>query len=76
MLKKLFSQMTEEKEKYGKELDLAVRIVHMACSLCQKVQQSLVSTASEQVLAKDDDSPVTIAGILFINIIFLGNLVS
>ncbi|XVF70369.1 hypothetical protein PTKIN_Ptkin11bG0156500 [Pterospermum kingtungense] len=53
--------MTEEKDKYGKELDLAVRIVHMACSLCQKVQQRLISTASEQVLAKDDDSPVTIA---------------
>ncbi|XP_022717039.1 PAP-specific phosphatase HAL2-like [Durio zibethinus] len=53
--------MMEEKDKYGKELDLAVRIVHMACSLCQKVQQRLVSTASEQVLAKDDDSPVTIA---------------
>ncbi|XWS11083.1 hypothetical protein CRYUN_Cryun38cG0053400 [Craigia yunnanensis] len=53
--------MMEEKDKYGKELDLAVRIVHMACSLCQKVQQRLVSTASEQVLAKDDESPVTIA---------------
>ncbi|GMJ10210.1 HAL2-like [Hibiscus trionum] len=53
--------MTEENDKYGKELDLAVRIVHMACSLCQKVQQSLVSAASRQVLAKDDDSPVTVA---------------
>ncbi|XVF04117.1 hypothetical protein REPUB_Repub05bG0054300 [Reevesia pubescens] len=53
--------MEEKNDNYGKELDLAVRIVHMACSLCQKVQQSLVSTASEQVLAKDDDSPVTIA---------------
>ncbi|OMP04578.1 Inositol monophosphatase [Corchorus olitorius] len=51
----------EEKDKYGKELDLAVRIVHMACSLCQKVQRRLLSTASDQVLAKDDDSPVTIA---------------
>ena len=58
--------MMEEKDKYGKELDLAVRIVHMACSLCQKVQQRLVSKASDQVLAKDDDSPVTIAGIFFI----------
>ncbi|KAK6230491.1 hypothetical protein QUC31_002009 [Theobroma cacao] len=51
----------EEGDKYGKELDLAVRIVHMACSLCQKVQQRLVSSSAEQVLAKDDDSPVTIA---------------
>ncbi|XVF18965.1 hypothetical protein REPUB_Repub11eG0069600 [Reevesia pubescens] len=53
--------MEEKDDKYGKELDLAVKIVHMACSLCQKVQQRLVSTASDQVLAKDDDSPVTIA---------------
>lgn len=53
--------MAEKNDKYGKELDLAVRIVHMACSLCQKVQQSLVSAASGHVLAKDDDSPVTIA---------------
>ncbi|KAL4272138.1 hypothetical protein GQ457_13G003220 [Hibiscus cannabinus] len=53
--------MTEENDKYGKELDLAVRIVHMACSLCQKVQKSLLSPASRQVLAKDDDSPVTVA---------------
>ncbi|XVE80203.1 hypothetical protein DITRI_Ditri14bG0120900 [Diplodiscus trichospermus] len=50
-----------EEDNYGKELDLAVRIVHMACSLCQKVQERLVSTASEQVVAKGDDSPVTIA---------------
>ncbi|KAE8681069.1 PAP-specific phosphatase HAL2-like [Hibiscus syriacus] len=63
--------MTEENDKYGKELDLAVRIVHMACSLCQKVQQSLVSAASRQVLAKDDDSPVTIAGCLSIVILVL-----
>ncbi|MFQ6621291.1 hypothetical protein Gotur_002230 [Gossypium turneri] len=53
--------MAEKNDKYGKELNLAVRIVHMACSLCQKVQQSLVSAASGHVLAKDDDSPVTIA---------------
>ncbi|TYI96445.1 hypothetical protein E1A91_D01G073400v1 [Gossypium mustelinum] len=53
--------MAEKNDKCGKELDLAVRIVHMACSLCQKVQQSLVSAASGHVLAKDDDSPVTIA---------------
>ncbi|TYH30184.1 hypothetical protein ES288_A01G074100v1 [Gossypium darwinii] len=53
--------MAEKNDKYGKELDLAVRIVHMACSLCQKVQQSLVSAASGHILAKDDDSPVTIA---------------
>lgn len=50
-------------ENYSKELDVAVRVVHMACSLCQRVQEGLVSVEkSEQVKSKDDDSPVTIAG--------------
>lgn len=51
-----------EIEKYSKELDVAVRVVHMACSLCQRVQEGLVSTSSDQVKSKDDDSPVTVAG--------------
>ncbi|GLT77015.1 hypothetical protein SLA2020_486410 [Shorea laevis] len=50
-----------EIEKYSKELDVAVRVVHMACSLCQRVQEGLVSTSSDQVKSKDDDSPVTVA---------------
>lgn len=51
-----------ESGKYSKELDVAVRVVHMACSLCQRVQEGLVSTNSDQVKSKDDDSLVTVAG--------------
>lgn len=51
-----------EVEKYAKELDIAVRVVHMACSLCQRVQKGLVSTDSAEVKSKDDNSLVTIAG--------------
>ncbi|KAK9938192.1 hypothetical protein M0R45_014945 [Rubus argutus] len=50
-----------EDDKYAKELDVAVRVVHMACSLCQRVQEGLVSASSDQVKSKVDDSPVTIA---------------
>ncbi|PON70579.1 3(2),5 -bisphosphate nucleotidase HAL [Parasponia andersonii] len=46
---------------YSKELDVAVRVVHMASSLCQRVQKGLVSTDSAQVKSKEDDSLVTIA---------------
>ena len=48
---------------YAKELDVAVRVVHMACSLCQRVQEGLVSsTSNDHVKSKDDDSLVTVAG--------------
>ncbi|CAK7327566.1 unnamed protein product [Dovyalis caffra] len=51
-----------EDSKYAKELDVAVRVVHMACSLSQRVQEGLVSSSSnDQVKAKDDDSLVTVA---------------
>ncbi|KAA8523847.1 hypothetical protein F0562_010270 [Nyssa sinensis] len=50
-----------EDDKYSKELDVAVRVVHLACSLCQRVQEGLVSTSSDQIVSKDDDSPVTVA---------------
>ncbi|XP_047342297.1 PAP-specific phosphatase HAL2-like [Impatiens glandulifera] len=50
-----------ETEKFRQELDIAVRVVHLACSLCRKVQQSLVSSRYDQSTSKDDDSPVTIA---------------
>ncbi|KAL8506985.1 hypothetical protein ACS0TY_017752 [Phlomoides rotata] len=47
---------------YSKELEVAVKAVHMACLLCQRVQDSLLSkTNEEHVQSKDDDSPVTIA---------------
>ncbi|KAG6755320.1 hypothetical protein POTOM_041140 [Populus tomentosa] len=47
---------------YDKELDVAVRVVQMACSLCQRVQEGLVSsTSNDHVKSKDDDSLVTVA---------------
>ncbi|CAL1397865.1 unnamed protein product [Linum trigynum] len=48
-------------ESYTKELEVAVRAVQMACSLCQKVQQKLISKSQDQVQAKEDNSPVTVA---------------
>ena len=54
-----------EADNYSKELDVAVRVVHLACSLCMKVQEGLVSTSSGHVKANDDDSPVTVAGTEF-----------
>lgn len=54
----------EEENKYAKELDVAVRVVQMACSLCQRVQNRLVSAGDDHVKSKDDDSPVTVAGML------------
>ena len=53
---------TQEPEKNSKELDIAVRAVQMACFLCQRVQESLISKTNCQVQAKDDNSPVTVAG--------------
>ncbi|XP_059623202.1 PAP-specific phosphatase HAL2-like [Cornus florida] len=50
-----------EQEYYGKEIEVAVRAVQMACLLCQKVQESLLSKTSNHVQSKDDNSPVTIA---------------
>lgn len=52
-------------EEYFKELEVAVRAVQMACSLCQRVQDTLISNTGSnhrQVLSKDDNSPVTVAG--------------
>lgn len=46
---------------YSKEVEIAVRAVHMACLLCQRVQENLLSESSEHVHSKEDDSPVTIA---------------
>ncbi|XP_022723400.1 PAP-specific phosphatase HAL2-like [Durio zibethinus] len=48
-------------ENYSKELIVAVRVVQMACSLCQKVQDSLISKTNSPVHSKDDNSPVTVA---------------
>ncbi|XP_071723630.1 3',5'-bisphosphate nucleotidase AHL [Rutidosis leptorrhynchoides] len=51
----------EEADKYSKEMEVAVRVVHMVSVMCQKVQASLVADRSDQVKSKDDDSPVTVA---------------
>lgn len=63
----------DNNEKYSEELNVAVRVVHMACALCQKVQKSLLSaTFDDDVKSKDDDSLVTVAGaFLFFFFIFL-----
>ncbi|KAH9603195.1 hypothetical protein KSS87_021915 [Heliosperma pusillum] len=50
-----------EDMEFSKELDVAVKVVHLACSLCQRVQSSLISSNSDQVKSKDDDSLVTVA---------------
>ena len=55
----------EREKKWSEELDVAVRVVRMACSLCQRVQKGLVLENGDQVQSKDDDSLVTIAGLLF-----------
>lgn len=48
---------------HDKELEVGVRAVQMACALCQRVQEGLISkTSGNGVQAKDDNSPVTIAG--------------
>lgn len=48
-----------ERNEYCKELDVAVKAVHLACALCRRIQQGLIS---DHVLSKDDDSLVTLAG--------------
>ncbi|CAL0328897.1 unnamed protein product [Lupinus luteus] len=53
--------MEEEKEKYARELEVAVRIVHVACALCEKVQEKLLATTNDLIASKDDDSLVTVA---------------
>ncbi|XP_038897109.1 PAP-specific phosphatase HAL2-like [Benincasa hispida] len=50
-----------EDGEYSKELDMAVRVVHLACALCRRVQKGLLEAGNSQIKAKDDDSPVTIA---------------
>ncbi|KAJ4842615.1 hypothetical protein Tsubulata_034098 [Turnera subulata] len=53
---------SQDPEDYSNELEVAVRAVQIACFLCQKVQESLISKATTtHVQAKDDNSPVTVA---------------
>lgn len=66
-----------DKGKYSEELNVAVRVVHMACFLCQKVQKGLAFSISDDdvVQSKDDNSPVTVAGAIsrFLNFSSLGS---
>ncbi|KAA8519854.1 hypothetical protein F0562_014056 [Nyssa sinensis] len=55
------SLASAEPEEYSKELEVAVRAVQMACLLCQRVQESLVSNGNDQFQSKDDNSLVAIA---------------
>ncbi|KAL6986271.1 3'(2'),5'-bisphosphate nucleotidase [Sarracenia purpurea var. burkii] len=45
---------------FSEELDVAVKVVHLACYLCQKGQEGLNSNRCERVKSKDDGSLVTI----------------
>nr|DAD39535.1 TPA_asm: hypothetical protein HUJ06_013858 [Nelumbo nucifera] len=54
--------ISSETEEYSIELDVAIRIVQMACFRCQRVQESLISKDNNQFKSKDDNSPVTVAG--------------
>lgn len=58
----LLARASSQTEQYLKELEVAVRAVQMACSLCQRVQDGLLSKTSNDVQSKDDNSPVTVAG--------------
>uniref|UniRef100_A0A0E0CST2 3'(2'),5'-bisphosphate nucleotidase n=1 Tax=Oryza meridionalis TaxID=40149 RepID=A0A0E0CST2_9ORYZ len=48
---------------YAREMEVAVRVVQAACTLCQRVQSSLLlpASASGSVYSKLDRSPVTVA---------------
>jgi 3'(2'), 5'-bisphosphate nucleotidase len=54
------------KKDYAKEMEAAVRVVQVACTLCQRVQDSLLladpGSGSGGVHSKLDRSPVTVAG--------------
>lgn len=58
----------------SQELKVAVGAVQMACFLCQRVQSNLL-TSNAQIQAKDDNSPVTVAG-NFVCFFFFGLFLS
>nr|XP_043620818.1 PAP-specific phosphatase HAL2-like [Erigeron canadensis] len=47
--------------KYCKELEVGVKVVQMACCLCQKLQKGSFGPNPDHVVSKHDDSPVTVA---------------
>ncbi|PWA67648.1 HAL2-like protein [Artemisia annua] len=46
---------------YEKELEIGVRVVQLACCLCQKIQKGSFGPNPDLVVSKLDDSPVTVA---------------
>lgn len=58
-------------ESLSQELKVAVGAVQMACFLCQRLQMNLLKS-NAQIQAKDDNSPVTVAGISFVFFFFFG----
>lgn len=46
---------------YAREMEAAVRVVQVACTLCQRVQDSLLLAGPGSVHSKLDRSPVTVA---------------
>ncbi|PQQ04002.1 PAP-specific phosphatase HAL2-like isoform X1 [Prunus yedoensis var. nudiflora] len=53
---KELSFSSPEPVNYSQESDMAVRAVQLACSLCQRVQNSLISYTRNEVQSKDDNS--------------------
>ncbi|XP_074584714.1 3',5'-bisphosphate nucleotidase AHL-like [Curcuma longa] len=51
----------EEEKRRARDLDVAVRAVQLACSLCQRVQSGLVAREKGKTMSKEDNSPVTVA---------------
>lgn len=73
-LKRSFSSLTmedksesevvtlEESCSFERELEVSVKAVQMACALCKRVQEGLISKTGNGFQSKDDNSPVTVAG--------------
>lgn len=55
---------------YEKELEVGVRVVQLACCLCQKIQKGSFGPNPDLVVSKLDDSPVTVAGMFFLDLMF------
>lgn len=59
---KIGGDESDDGSKYARELDVAVRVLHMVSSLCRSVQEELLSTNADLTKIKDDNSLVTVAG--------------
>lgn len=59
---KIGGDEADDGSKYARELDVAVRVLHMVSSLCRSVQEELLSTNADLTKIKGDNSLVTVAG--------------